>query len=172
MPIHHQQFDPTGFDFRKGQNAEDSFHILAKSKGYAVRESRPDEDRIGHYDFVISKDGKSYKVEVKSKKLFHIRHKGRMISDFFLVEFVGVAGFAGWSYGQADLFAFEEENGFYLVPAKTFREVAEKLCSNEWVTDKKDMLYKRYGRKDRQDEVSAILLNDVIITRNFSFWKK
>lgn len=160
------------FSLNNGQNAENAFAVLAISKGYLVRESNPNEDRIGHYDFTLSKGGKNLKVEVKSKKMFRILHKGRMIADFFLVEFLGVAGFAGWTYGKADVFAFEWDNGFYLVPSRTFREVAEKLCTNEWVTDKKNMLYKRYGRKDRQDEVSAILISDITDTKNFSFWKK
>jgi hypothetical protein len=95
-----------------------------------------------------------------------------MVDNFFLVEFLGVAGYAGWTFGKADVFAFEETNGFYLVPANTFREVAEKLCTKNWVSDKKDMLYNRYGRKDRLDEVSAILQSDIIATRNFAFWKK
>lgn len=160
------------FSLNKGQNAEDIFCALAKSKGYSVTLANPRQERIEHWDCLLSKDGKSLKVEIKSKKMFHLFHRGRTISDFFLVEFLGVAGYAGWSYGKADVFAFEWDNGFYLVPAKTFREVAERLCSNEWVIDKKNMLYKRYGRKDRQDEVSAILISDITDTKNFSFWKK
>lgn len=50
--------------------------------------------------------------------------------------------------------------------------IVEKLCSEEFVDHRENMLYKTYGRRDRQDEVSAILVNDVIATRNFSFWKK
>jgi hypothetical protein len=127
---------------------------------------------VEHFDFLIEKGEKRYKVEVKSKKGFSILHNGRMTRDFFLVEFVGVTGYKGWLYGQADLVAFEEENGFYLVPRKTLAEVSGKLCKLDWVDHKTQMLYKTYGRKDRQDEVSAILINDILVTRNFSFWKK
>ena len=171
MAIHHE-LDTTGRMAAQGQNAEDEFIALARAQGYAVRMATSYEDRIKHFDCVLLKNGKSHKVEIKSKKNFCIWHKGRRIKDFFLVEFVGVAGHAGWLYGEADLVAFQEENGFYLVPRKTLVEVAEKLCSEEFVDHRENMLYKTYGRRDRKDEVSAILVNDVIVTRNFGFWKK
>ena len=171
MSIHHH-LDTSGRCAAMGQSAEDTFAALAKEQGFTVKKSSDHQDRIEHFDFLIEKGGKRYRVEVKSKKGFSILHKGRMIRDFFLLEFVGVTGRAGWLYGQADLVAFQEENGFYLVPRKTLVEVGEKLCTREWVDDKKQMLYKNYGRKDRQDEVSAILVNDILVARNFSFWKK
>lgn len=169
MAIHHE-LDTTGRCAEMGATAENQFIALAKSQGYTVTPATSHQDRIEHFDFIISKGGKSIKVEVKSKKGFSVLHNGRRTNSFFLVEFVGVAGFAGWLYGKADLVAFQESNGFYLVPRKTLAEVAEAKCSEEFVERRENMLYKTYGRRDRQDEVSAILINDILITRNFSFW--
>lgn len=166
------QYDLTGHNHSMGQKAEDNFFALAKSKGYNVRVSNSHEDRIGHYDCTITKDGKSYKVEIKSKKGFSIKHKGRFTDSFFLVEFVGVSGHDGWLYGQADIVAFEEPNGFYIVSRKRLEEVAERLCKGPFVEKKVDMLYNRYGRKDRQDEVSAILVSDLSVEKSLVFWKK
>lgn len=172
MAIHHE-LDATGRMATQGQNAENLFFSLAKSKGYKVEIASPYQETREHWDCRLSKDGSpSLTVEIKSQKSFSILHNGRRTKDFFLVEFVGVTGHDGWLYGKANLVAFEVENGFYLVPRKTLVEIAEKLCSKEFVDRKENMLYKTYGRRDRQDEVSAILLNDVIATRNFSFWKK
>lgn len=171
MAIHHE-LDTTGRCAAMGETAEQQFVAIAKAHGYTVTQATPNQDRLDHFDYTIAKDGKAFKVEVKSKKGFGIYHNGRRTTDFFLVEFVGVAGFAGWLYGKADLVAFQEENGFYLVPRKTLVEVAEAKCSEEFVDRRENMLYKTYGRRDRQDEVSAILVNDIIATRNFSFWKK
>lgn len=171
MAIHHE-LDLTGRNASQGQSAEDAFCSLARAQGYAIRMATPHEDRIKHFDCVIFKNGKSYKIEIKSKKNFCVWHKERRTKDFFLVEFVGVTGHAGWLYGEANLVAFEVENGFYLVPRKTLVEIAEAKCSKQFVDHRENMLYKTYGRRDRQDEVSAILVNDIIATRNFSFWKK
>ena len=172
MAIHHE-LDLTGRNSAQGQSAEAEFLALASSHGYAVRNATPHEDRTKHFDFVLLKDGKALKVEVKSKKSFCIWHKEQRTKNFFLVEFTGVAGYAGWLYGEADLVAFQEENGFYLVPRKTLVEIAEAKCDRKkWVDHRENMLYKNYGRRDRLDEVSAILVNDVIATRNFTFWKK
>jgi hypothetical protein len=95
-----------------------------------------------------------------------------MTKDFLLIEWKGITGHDGWIWGKADLIAFERQDGFYMIPRKTLLELGQKLCAETWVDRREEMLYKTYGRRDRQDAVSAILLNDVIATRNFSFWKK
>jgi len=171
MAIHHY-LDTTGRAAAIGVRAEDAFEALAKASGFAVEKSTRNQDMREHWDFRITKDGKSHRVEVKGEKDFAVLSNGQMTRDFFLVEFVGVTGHAGWLYGQADLVAFEKNGGFYVVPRNTLVSVAEKLCSTDWVKEKRHMLYKSYGREGRQDEVSAILINDIIATRSFSFWKK
>lgn len=172
MAIHHE-LDLTGRMSAQGQAAENVFFDLAASKGYRVQLADRYQETREHWDCRLTKDGSpSLTVEIKSQKSFSIFHNGKRTKDFFLVEFVGVAGHAGWLYGKANLVAFEVENGFYLVPRKTLVEIAEAKCSPQFVDRRENMLYKTYGRRDRQDEVSAILINDVISTRNFSFWKK
>lgn len=171
MAIHHH-LDTTGRAATIGMRAEDSFVAQAKLQGFTVQKSNHHQDIREHWDFLITQGGKSQRVEVKGEKDFAILHNGQMTRDFFLVEFVGVTGHDGWLYGKADLVAFEKGGGFYIVPRTTLVAVAEKLCSTEWVTEKKKMLYKSYGREGRQDEVSAILISDILATRSFSFWKK
>lgn len=167
MAIQHR-LDKDGRDFRAGENTEAAFERLIKSKGYSVRESTKDEDRLEHFDFTISKGKASYRVEVKGKKRFKIFDRGRKTSEFLLVEFTGVTGHKGWLYGNADLVAFQMANdGFLVVPRKTLVKIAEEKCSPEEVDRRDDMLYKSYGRKDREDRVSAIRVSDIIETNNY-----
>lgn len=170
---HQNTFDTTGVCFSQGQKAEDIFASVAKQKGFNVSPANKREELSEHFDFwVVSPQGKKLKVEVKSQRAFPVVNNGKLVRDFVLVEFQGVTGHKGWLYGKSDLIAFEYGDGFYLVPRSTVVQVAEKLCNGNFVDRKEHMLYNRYNRKGREDEVSAILLNDLIVTRNFSFWKK
>lgn len=170
MAIHHE-LDLSGRANSQGQSAESLFVELAKKHGHRVTPANSYQERIEHWDFLLTKE-KNLRVEVKSLKTFAVLHNGRMTKDFLLIEWKGVSGHDGWIWGKADLIAFERQDGFYMVPRKTLLELGEKLCSQEWVDRRENMLYKQYGRKDREDCVSAILLGDLIATRNFSFWKK
>ena len=170
MAIHHP-LDLSGKSNSQGQNAESLFVELAKKQGFRVTPANNHQERIEHWDFLLTKE-KNLRVEVKSLKTFGVLHNGRMTKDFLLIEWKTVTGHDGWIYGKADLIAFERQDGFYLVPRKTLLDLAEKLCAEIWVDKRENMLYRQYQRKERKDIVSAILLSDVIETRNFSFWKK
>jgi hypothetical protein len=170
MAIHHE-LDLNGRANFQGQNAESLFVELAKKQGFKVTPANSHQERIEHWDFLLTKE-KNLKVEVKSLKTFAVLHNGRMTKDFLLIEWKTVTGHGGWIYGKADLIAFERQDGFYLIPRKTLLDLAEKLCAEIWVDKRENMLYRQYQRKERKDIVSAILLSDVIATRNFSFWKK
>lgn len=170
MAIHHE-LDLSGRANSQGKNAEQLFVELAKKQGFKVTPANPHQERIEHWDFLLSKE-KNLKVEVKSLKSFAVLHNGRMTKDFLLIEWKGVSGHDGWIWGKADLIAFERLDGYYMIPRKTLLEVGEKLCSHDWVDKRENMLYNLYGRADRHDCVSAVLLSDIIATRNFSFWKK
>lgn len=160
------------FSLDKGQSAEDVFCALAKAKGYSVTLANPHQERIEHWDCLLTKDGKSLKVEIKSKKNFGILRNGQMIRDYLLVEFAGISGERGWLYGKADLIAYEQEKSFLLVGREYLLSVACEKCSAEWVERREQMLYRNYGRKDRLDQVSAILLLDLQDKNKFCFWKK
>lgn len=164
--------DTTGSAFEAGQKTEDRFAAIARASGYSVTNANSRQERIDHFDFIIQRDKGPLRVEVKGIKNFAILHNGRMTKDFFLIEWVGVAGFQGWIDGKADIIAFEREDGFYLVPRKTLLNVASRLCSSDLVSSREKMLYKSYRRNGRMDEVSAILISDILATRNFTFWKK
>lgn len=162
----------TDFSLSQGRSAENVFIAMAKSKGYTVTLANPHQERVEHWDVRLEKSGSpSLTVEIKSAKSFPILHKGERTKNFFLLENKGVSGHDGWLWGKANVVAFEAENGFYIVPRKTLVEIFQKKCAKEWVDRREFMLYKTYGRRDRQDEVSAILISDVTATRNFSFWK-
>lgn len=161
--------DHTGRDHWTGQNAENQFAALAQRHGYNVTKSTPNQDRLGHFDFVLRKEGELHKVEVKSFKSFPILKGYNETRSFFLVEFKGVEGFDGWAYGQANLIAFQTPKGFYLVPRRILAQVAEDKCTGKPVLNKESMLYNIYGRKGRADQVTAILIDDIPSAKRV-FW--
>ncbi len=161
------------FALSKGENAERSFEQLALLNGYNITPATPQQERFEHWDFRITKDsGCNLTVEVKSKKAFPILdEKGEKTFDFVLLELLGITGKDGWLYGKANIIAFEWSNGFYLVPRTTLIQLVDSKLNRKRVDSKDKMLYKLYAREGRKDLCTAVLLNDIVATRNFSFWK-
>ncbi len=149
-----------------GQNAEDSFERIARKFNWTIRRSSRYEDRVLHFDFVMSrKDKGSFKVEVKGRKSFAVNSA----PSFLLVEFSGITGENGWIYGEADLIAYEQNDGnFIVVPRIIVMQTAERLCDGH-ASKREEMLYRYYRRKDREDCVSAIKVSDV--EGKYSVWK-
>jgi hypothetical protein len=170
MAIHHE-LDLSGRANLQGESAESLFADLAKKHGFKVTPANSYQERIEHWDFLLTKE-KNLRVEVKSLKTFAVLHNGRMTRNYLLVEFAGVSGQRGWVYGKADFIAYELKDYFLLVSREYLLAVACKKCSAEWVDKREEMLYRNYGRKDRLDQVSAILISDIEDKNKFCLWKK
>ncbi len=52
----------------KGINAEEQFHKIAENRNWKVTHSTSEQDINEHWDRLIEKNGKSYKVDVKAMK--------------------------------------------------------------------------------------------------------
>lgn len=159
---HHYQQDTTGSDFKRGSDVEDKFAAIARSYGYSVKEATRKQDMLEHFDFILQKDGKApVTVEVKSMKNWPILHNGKSTKDFVIVEFRGITGHWGWLYGSAHWVAFERQDHFLLIPRSDLERISLKKVGTDWVERRENMLYNLYGRKDRLDEVSALLVSDI-----------
>ncbi|KXK16051.1 MAG: hypothetical protein UZ14_CFX002000087 [Chloroflexi bacterium OLB14] len=67
-----------------GRRAEDAFARLAIQHGFKVTPSSEKGNIDDHYDYVIERDGKSHKVDVKSMKR---KSRGdRELQDEFFVD--------------------------------------------------------------------------------------
>ena len=154
-----------------GENAEVAFDKAMAAMGCHVQESSKYENRVQHIDRWmvpekwVNKSGwrkQSVGVEVKGMKRISRRSPNPQ-SEWLWIEFKNVVGGAGWLYGDAMLLATEVEDGFYLLYLKSLRAWAEwKVDRNAKVQYPNQAKYKSYSRKDRDDVMSLVRLQDFI----------
>ena len=156
-----------------GRRAEDTFARLAVKHGFKVTASSEKGNIDEHFDYVIERDGKSHKVDVKSIKR-KSREDTELQDEFLWIELHGVrADDKGWLYdGKADLIAFELANSFRIVDRLELIALVENLVDFEAkVSSSKDALYKIYSRKSRPDLLTMIKSEDVLQLRHAE-WRK
>ncbi len=155
-----------------GRRAEETFARLAvtrSSKSRLHSEREIDE----HFDYVIERDEKSHKVDVKSIKR-KSREDTELQDEFLWIELHGVrADDKGWLYdGKADLIAFELANSFRIVDRLELIALIENLVDfGVKVSSPKDALYKVYSRKSRPDLLTMIKSEDVLQLRHAEWGK-
>lgn len=144
-----------------GQSAESRFASLARKRGWTVVEASRRGNIDEHFDYEISKDDQHYRVDVKSKKRL-TRRTGDVQDDLIWIEFRSVRDTKGWLFGDADLIAFETQDGFKIVERKALVRVINKHVKLHVKADKaEDALYKVYTRKGRPDEITLIKAGDL-----------
>ena len=156
-----------------GRRAEDTFARLAVKHGFKVTASSEKGNIDEHFDYVIERDGKSHKVDVKSIKR-KSREDTELQDEFLWIELHGVrADDKGWLYdGKADLIAFELANSFRIVDRLELIALVENLVDFEAkVSSSKDALYKVYSRKSRPDLLTMIKAVDILQLRHAE-WRK
>lgn len=156
-----------------GRRAEDTFARLAVKHGFKVTASSEKGNMDEHFDYVIERDGKSHKVDVKSIKR-KSREDKELQDEFLWIELHGVrADDRGWLYdGKADLIAFELANSFRIVDRLELIALVENLVDfGVKVSSPKDALYKVYSRKSRPDLLTMIKSEDVLQLRHAE-WRK
>jgi hypothetical protein len=143
------------------KSAESSFASLARKRGWIVVEASRKGNIDEHFDYEISKDDRHYRVDVKSKKRL-TRRTGDVQDDLIWIEFRSVRDTKGWLFGDADLIAFETQDGFRIVERKSLVRVINKHVKLHVKADKpEDALYKVYTRKGRPDEITLIKAGDL-----------
>lgn len=156
-----------------GRRAEDSFARLAVKHGFKVTASSEKENIDEHFDYVIERDGKSHKVDVKSIKR-KSREDKELQDKFLWIELHGVrADDRGWLYdGKADLIAFELADSFRIVDRIELTALVEHLVNfDAKVSSPKDALYKVYSRKSRPDLLTMLKSEDILQLRHAE-WRK
>jgi hypothetical protein len=146
-----------------GQKAESLFARSAINHGWIVEPAPEDSNKNEHFDYIMSKDGRSLNVEVKSLK--RMRRKDSEVQDEHVwIELHGVRkDDQGWLYGKADLIAFELRNSFRIVRRTDLLDLVEKLVDfNTKVEKSSQALYKLYSRSGRSDSLTIIKANDLL----------
>ena len=147
-----------------GRVAEVRFVRAGRKKGLLVTKSSHTEDRHEHIDYWLAMDNESrWGVDVK----------GNNLPDEIWVEFKNVAGKRGWLYGGASIIAFDmpEEGGFSIVDRQELALFCEKHVKDEVVKDRKNAYLKKYTRRDRQDVISILKLNDIKTLKSYRVWE-
>jgi hypothetical protein len=147
-----------------GRVAEVRFVRAARKKGLLVTKSSHTEDRHEHIDYWLAMDNESrWGVDVK----------GNNLPDEIWVEFKNVAGKRGWLYGGASIIAFDmpEEGGFSILDRQELALFCEKHVKDEVVKDRKNAYLKKYTRRDRQDVISILKLNDIKTLKSYRVWE-
>lgn len=156
-----------------GQKAEDQFARLAVRQGFKINASTGRGNMDEHFDYVMERDGKTFKVDVKSLKRLSRRDGGTQ-DTYIWIELHGVrADDKGWLYaGKADLIAFELAKSFRIVDRFELIALVEKLVDfDAKVSSPKDALYKIYSRKSRPDMLTMIRAEDLKSIRHGE-WRK
>lgn len=156
----------------EGEETQDEFVEIAKSRGYEVEKANRHEDRVLHFDYKIIKDGKLHRVEVKGMKRLNRRFAERQ-DEWVTLEFRGIAGYKGWLYGEADFIAFQTHDGFVLVKRDELVKLAEdKIDRTQWVQRSWEAKYKVYKRYDRPQEMVGMVRMQDLLSLSHRFWKK
>lgn len=146
-----------------GQKAESSFARSAIKHGWTIEPASEDSNKNEHFDYVMSKDDRSLRVEVKSRK--RMRRKDSNVQDEHVwIELHGVRkDDQGWLYGKADLIAFELKNSFRIVRRTDLLDLVEKLVDFKVkVRKSNEALYKLYSRSGRPDSLTIIRSDDLL----------
>ncbi len=154
-----------------GQSAEGQFARLAIRHGWTISPASGHDNINEHYDYLMRKDGRSFKVEVKSLK--RVNRKDADTQDHYVwIELRNVRGESGWLYGSADLIAFEMTRAFRIVGRTELADLVGKLVDfNSTVNSAKDALYKLYSREGRPDLLTLIKADD-LLNITYKEWKK
>lgn len=136
-----------------GQSGERRFYDSCKAAGKDIKKTSRADD-IGHIDFIV--DGETY----DAKGLKDSTKEG-----LIFVELKNVQGKQGWcnKHGDPTWIAFDCGGMFLCAKNADLYRAANSLCNlKDLATNAKDCLYKAYTRKDRQDLITMIKIEDVL----------
>ena len=155
-----------------GNKAERLFISLAGKKGYSVKPSTTEQNRIKRVDYYLKNNSQTKGVDVKSRKRICAYDKNYN-DNWTWVEFKNADGFNGWLYGEADYIAFEKKDYFLVVDTISLRELCERVIdrSKEYVSECSQAKYRIYQRRD-QEEISLIKTSDIKNLKRKAIWNK
>lgn len=142
-----------------GTQAEQSFIKFCSYKNLKMRKATKYENMVLHYDFVVQKQNKCHRIEVKAIKS---RRRGLPPDPrVIFVELKDIHGNLGWLYGKADYIAFQQVDGFLIVPRLDLLKLTEALKPNMRVSLQSGVHHTLYSRPQRHDLLMVLDVDDV-----------
>ena len=156
---------------KEGNESENTFSELATRRGYRISKSSKEQDINEHWDYEITKNDATYKVDVKAKKRISRQDKTVQSEEIWIELHSVRPNNKGWLYeSKANLLAFELEDGFLLVKREDLIKLVNNLVNfDEQVSVAKDALYKVYTRPGRVDKITRIRAEDAQKIQ-FDYW--
>jgi|TARA_R100000084_G_scaffold81782_1_gene37990 hypothetical protein len=147
-----------------GRVAEVRFVRAAENLGLTVKKSSHTEDIHEHVDYWLA---------LNDKGRWGVDVKGNNLPDEIWVELKNVRGNPGWIHGGATIIAFDmpEEQGFSVVDRLELKEWVYENVEQRVVDHKRDAYRKLYTRKDRQDVITRVMLQDIRTLGSYRVWK-
>jgi len=140
---------------KKGKETEEQFAKLFNN----YEKSSKEQDINEHWDLEIK-----HKIDVKGLKKIN-RKDNSPNENFHWIEIKNVHGNKGWLYGEADLFAFELNEFWVIVPKEALQErIATKTVKEYYDTPTLNGLYQRRGRNDVITIISSYDLCSICIS--------
>lgn len=153
--------DRGGLGYAIGKKAEDLFVEIFAKAGWTVSESDKRQNIMEHWDFLVEKNGKSVKVDVKAQKRVS-RGDSHTSNEWVWVEILNNGGYLGWLYRtHADYLAFQRGSMFYLVTPKRLQDVIAAKVSKVLVKSPHLARYKLFRRSGRKDLLTLVNYNDL-----------
>ena len=150
----------------EGKRTERMFLDICKMNGYGVKKSEDYNDIYQHFDFYITKNGKSWRVDVKNEKKVN-RWDDRTDKEIQWMELKGITGYNGWLYGKSDFIAFKYDKTFILSKREQLLNLTLKLRKVGtngqpiFCKSNKKELYQTLQRDGRKDEVVLMKMDDI-----------
>lgn len=157
----------------RGLMAEQRFVDMAKQRNIFQRLATPNEDRADHIDVWVEPPIGA--VDVKSRKKIG-RADPDVNDEWVWTEIKGVNKTPGWLFGgKADHIAFEEQNGFLLVPRKELLRYVEAtvipICDSKFPTDSPyDAMLRYYSRWGRNDQLVLLQRSKIRGLKDVLMW--
>lgn len=153
-----------------GTQAERSFVQLCSVAEYPIRSATLYENTVLHYDYVVRHPDLEYvRIEVKSIKS---RRRGLPPDPrVIFIELKDIHGNAGWLYGRADFIAFQQLDGFMMIPRTKLVKLAETYLQEFRIVYQSGLHHTLYSRPNRQDLMMVLDVADVEHLA-VPFWRK
>ena len=154
---------------KEGDTSEDLFKKISISRGFLHSPSTIKENKYKHIDCRIKKNNFIHTVDVKARKRLSREDKNKK-DEIIWIELRNIFGYNGWLYGEQDLIAFEQENSFIIVNRLSLVDIVKTKMKNSLIVNNPyNSLYNKYTRKGRNDLLTTIKRDDLLLA-NHRIW--
>lgn len=127
-----------------------------------VRHANKSEDMNEHWDLLFKNQcfsinyNSEIKIDVKSQR--KEKRGGKLLKDYFIIEWKNVSGNDGWIYGKADCITYEYDGYFYIFNREELLDISHRLINFDkrvgTFLESKNCIYQRKNRNDQMSLVS------------------